>query len=71
MSPDDREKEKYKNQSDFGSLINVSLANSELTKDFFLWLKSLLIEKKIWKINGDAKKDKSIKRCLAIEKKLL
>jgi CRISPR-associated protein (TIGR03986 family) len=70
MSPDNREKEKYQNLSDFGSLINASLANSELTNDFFLWLKSLLIEKRIWKIDGDAKKDKSIKRCLAIETKI-
>jgi hypothetical protein len=69
MSPDDREKEKYQNGTS-GELINASLQNSELTTDFFQWLKEKLITEKSWKIDGDAKKDKSIKRCLAIEDKL-
>jgi CRISPR/Cas system CSM-associated protein Csm5 (group 7 of RAMP superfamily) len=70
MTPDDREKEKFQNSPDYGNLINASLSNAELTVDFFKWLKQFLIEKKQWKINGDEKKDKSIKRCQNIETKI-
>jgi hypothetical protein len=70
LSPDDREKEKYQNGSS-GELINASLQNSELTKEFFQWLKEKLVSEKLWKTEGDAKKDKTIKRCQNIEQKLI
>lgn len=69
LSPDDREKEKYQNGIS-GEFINASLQNSELSKEFFLWLKDKLVSEKLWKTDGDAKKDKTIKRCLNIEQKL-
>jgi CRISPR-associated protein (TIGR03986 family) len=72
LSPDNREKEKYEGASStqYGSLINDSLANVDLTKDFFQWLKDELISEKIWKIDGDAKKDKNMKRCQCIEEQI-
>jgi len=70
LSPDDREKEKYQNGIT-GELINDSLQNSELTKDFFQWLKEKLISEKSWKTDGDPKKNKSIKRCQNIEQKII
>lgn len=69
LSPDDREKEKYQHGCS-GELINASIGNSELTKDFFQWLKEKLISEKLWKPNGDPKKDKTVKRCQAIKQKL-
>lgn len=69
LLPDDREKEKYQNGIT-GELINDSLQNSELTKEFFQWLKEKLISEKSWKTDGDPKKNKSIKRCQYIEQKI-
>lgn len=70
MTPDDREKEKYQKTSDYGNLINTSLQNTELTSDFFKWLRQLLIDKKQWKTDGNPAKDKSVKRSQAVEAKI-
>ena len=52
------------------STINNSLLNTELSISFFQWLKERLLSEKLWKIDGDAKKDKNIKRCLSIENRI-
>jgi hypothetical protein len=72
MSPDDREKEKYKNgiQAEIGNLVNASINNGDLTSDFYKWLKHYLDKKKLWSVNINDKKNKWIKRCIAIEEKL-
>jgi CRISPR/Cas system CSM-associated protein Csm5 (group 7 of RAMP superfamily) len=72
MSPDDREKEKYQNitQSEIGNLVNESIKNEILTSDFYKWLKQYLDNKKLWSVNVNDKKNKWIKRCLAIEEKI-
>jgi ATPase subunit of ABC transporter with duplicated ATPase domains len=72
MSPDDREKVKYEkaSPSDMGTFVNASLIKEDLTVDFYKWLKNYLESKKLWTVNVDDKKNKWVKRCLAIEEKL-
>ncbi|MDR0981885.1 MAG: RAMP superfamily CRISPR-associated protein [Culturomica sp.] len=66
LSPDEREKEKYTNtmQSEWGNLVNQSLTNSKLTKEFYEWLKQELVNHKLNKMN------KWIKRLELLESKI-
>jgi CRISPR/Cas system CSM-associated protein Csm5 (group 7 of RAMP superfamily) len=72
MSPDEREKEKFvkATKEQLGELINASLLNRDLTNSFFQWLKDFLKQRGLWKTEGKPEKDKTVKRCLSIEKKI-
>jgi hypothetical protein len=72
LSPDEREKEKYEKslKSSWGGLVNNSIQIEELKIDFYKWLKQLLIFNKLWNLDVNDKKDKWVKRCQEIERKI-
>jgi CRISPR/Cas system CSM-associated protein Csm5 (group 7 of RAMP superfamily) len=72
MSSDEREKEKFvkATKDQYGELINASISNMDLTNSFFQWLKDFLKQHNLWKTEGKPEKDKTVKRCLSIDKKL-
>ena len=70
LSPDEREKLKYVSADGFGELFQKSMANGDLTKEFYVWLKEQLIAWKQWEMVGNEKRNKMIIRCQQIQKKI-
>ena len=76
LSPDERQQELLvkafdaPDMSEAIELIASALQMDDLSKEFWRWLRARMEEKKLWKEDGNPNKDKKVRRCRAILKKI-